>query len=95
MWLTGTPAELDAAVAVLTAAAYVTQVSDRHPLAGADAGRHRVFLRLALTTTTATADTPAARRPGPAAADRGGALIDLDTARATRRPTARKENRGA
>ncbi|MFE7869211.1 hypothetical protein ACFUYE_02540 [Micromonospora humida] len=85
----GTPAELDAAVAVLTATAYVTQVSDRHPLAGADAGRHRVFLRLALTTAA-----PAARRPDPATTGPGGALIDLDTARATRR-TARKENRGA
>ncbi|MEU7961308.1 hypothetical protein [Micromonospora humida] len=90
MWLTGTLAELDAAVAVLTGTAYVAQVSDRHPLAGADAGRHRVFLRLALTTTAA----PTARRPDPATTGPGCALIDLDTARATRR-TARKENRGA
>ncbi|WP_201753555.1 hypothetical protein [Micromonospora rubida] len=79
--MTGTPAELDTAIAALTAVAYVAQVSDRHPLTGTDAGRHRVFLRLALTTT---ADTPP-RRPGPAPAQ-GGALIDLDTARATRRP---------
>ncbi|WP_405100822.1 hypothetical protein [Micromonospora sp. NBC_01412] len=80
--MTGTPTELDAAIAALTAVAYVAQVSDRHPLTGTDAGRHRVFLRLALTTTT---DTPA-RRPDPAPTGRGGALIDLDTARATRRP---------
>ncbi|MFF3864580.1 hypothetical protein [Micromonospora sp. NPDC001898] len=82
--MTGTPAELDTAIRTLTAVAYVAQVSDRHPLTGTDAGRHRVFLRLALTTTTT--DTPAARRSDPAPAGRGGALIDLDTARAARRP---------
>ncbi|MEU1751995.1 hypothetical protein ABZ436_04960 [Micromonospora matsumotoense] len=79
-WLIGTPAELDAAIAALTAVAYVAQTGDRNPLAGADAGRHRVFLRLALTTAPA-----AHRRPAPASADQGGALVDLDTARATRR----------
>ncbi|WP_320069022.1 hypothetical protein [Micromonospora sp. RTGN7] len=87
--MTGLPAELDAAIRTLTGVAYVAQVSDRHPLTGADAGRHRVFLRLALT---ATADTPPARL---APAGQGGALIDLDTARATRRPATRKENPGA
>lgn len=87
-WLIGTPAELDTAIAVLTGVAYVAQLSDRHPLTGADTGRHRVFLRLALTTTAPT-------RPAPTPAA-GGALIDLDTARATRRrTTARKENPGA
>ncbi|MER5701443.1 hypothetical protein ABT023_05720 [Micromonospora sp. NPDC002296] len=80
--MTGTPTELDTAIAALTAVAYVAQVSDRHPLTGADAGRHRVFLRLALTTTTDTMP----RRPALTTAGQGGALIDLDTARATRRP---------
>ncbi|MGN9890589.1 hypothetical protein [Micromonospora sp. L31] len=89
-WLTGTLAELDAAIRALTGVAYVAYVGDRHPLTGTDAGRYRVFLRLALTA----ADT-ASRRPAPApAAAEGGALIDLDTARAARR-TARKEIAGA
>ncbi|WP_422119905.1 hypothetical protein [Micromonospora haikouensis] len=76
----GTPAELDAATDALTAVAYVVQLGDRHPLVGADAGRWRVFLRLALTTAPA-----AGRRPAPTPTDRGGALVDLDAARAHRR----------
>ncbi|MCL7459901.1 hypothetical protein M8I35_22250 [Micromonospora sp. MSM11] len=88
-WLTGTPAELDAAIHTLTGVAYVAYVSDRHPLSGGDAGRYRVFLRLALTSTTS-----ATRRPESVPAVEGGALIDLDTARAARR-TVRKENPGA
>ncbi|MEU8050020.1 hypothetical protein [Micromonospora haikouensis] len=80
-WLIGTPAELDAATDALTAAAYVVQAGDRQPLAGADNGRWRVFLRLALTTAPA-----AHRRTAPAPVDRGGALVDLDAARASRRP---------
>ncbi|MFJ5664967.1 hypothetical protein ACIQAR_04605 [Micromonospora chalcea] len=89
-WLTGTPAELDAAIRSLTAVAYVAYVSDQHPLTGADVGHYLVFLRVALTTANT-----APRRPdlAPTAAE-GGALIDLDTARAARR-TARKENPGA
>ncbi|MER7271356.1 hypothetical protein ABT344_24030 [Micromonospora carbonacea] len=89
VWLIGTRAELDAAIDALTAVAYVIQLGDRQPLAGADAGRHRVFLRLALTTAHA-----AHRRPGPTHADRGGALVDLDAARAGRRPAHRRQHAG-
>ncbi|KXK61078.1 hypothetical protein AWW66_15335 [Micromonospora rosaria] len=88
VWLTGTTPELAAAIDALTAAAYVVFRGDPHPLAGVDAGRHRVYLRLALTATARPA------RP----VDRGGqgaALIDLDTARATRRAPAWKETPGA
>ncbi|MFI9528014.1 hypothetical protein [Micromonospora rosaria] len=87
--MTGTPPELAAAIDALTAAAYVVFCGDPHPLAGVDAGRHRVYLRLALTATA----RPAPGRP----VDRGGqgaALIDLDTARARRAP-AWKETPGA
>ncbi|MFD6640164.1 hypothetical protein ACFWDN_30595 [Micromonospora chalcea] len=77
VWLTGTPAELDAATAVLTAAGRVVQHGTRWPLTGADAGRHRLYLRL----------TVAAGQQAPRAPDtERGALIDLDTARANRRP---------
>nr|WTA66442.1 hypothetical protein OHB51_28820 [Micromonospora sp. NBC_00855] len=89
-WLTGTPAELDAATRTLIAAAYISQVSDRHPLTGVDVGRHRVFLRLALATTADTSP----RQPAPVPGCQGEVLIDLDTARATRR-TARKESPSA
>ncbi|MGC5309258.1 hypothetical protein [Micromonospora zamorensis] len=88
--MTGTPAELDAVTRTLTAAAYISQVSDRHPLTGVDAGRYRVFLRLALATTADTSP----RQPDPVPGCQGGVLIDLDTARAARR-TARKESSSA
>ncbi|MER7268925.1 hypothetical protein ABT344_11540 [Micromonospora carbonacea] len=88
-WLIGTPAELDAATAALTAVAYVVQLGDRHPLVGADAGRWRLFLRLALTTAPT-----AHRRPAPPPAGAGGALVDLDTARAGRRPAHRRQHAG-
>jgi hypothetical protein len=77
VWLTGTPAELDAATAALATAGRVVQHRTRSPLTGADAGRHRLFLRL----TIATGKQPS-RAPGTSL----GALIDLDAARAYRRP---------
>ncbi|MET9302311.1 hypothetical protein [Micromonospora aurantiaca] len=76
VWLTGTPAELDALTAALTAAGHLTQRGTRRALTGADAGRHRLYLRLTVT---------AAKRPG-RTPEQGGALIDLDAARAHRRP---------
>ncbi|WP_405101476.1 hypothetical protein [Micromonospora sp. NBC_01412] len=79
VWLSGTPAELDAAVGVLAAAGHVAWRSVRRPMTGANAGRHRLYLRLAVTVAAQpqpATDTSAAR----------GALIDLDTARASRRP---------
>ncbi|MGC5053570.1 hypothetical protein ACLQ2S_19175 [Micromonospora sp. DT48] len=80
IWLTGTPAELDAATAALTAAGHrIAQRGTRWPLTGADAGRCRLYLRLSVVTTA----RPASRAP-----DTGGAaLLDLDTAR-THRMTA-------
>ncbi|WP_431901251.1 hypothetical protein [Micromonospora chalcea] len=77
VWLTGTPAELDALTAALTAAGHLTQRGTRRALTGADTGRHRLYLRL---TVTAAAKRPAR---GP---EQGGALIDLDAVRAHRRP---------
>ncbi|MCT2277270.1 hypothetical protein M3G91_06510 [Micromonospora chalcea] len=77
VWLTGTPAELDALTAALTAAGHLTQRGTRRALTGADTGRHRLYLRL---TVTAAAKRPAR---GP---EQGGALIDLDAARTHRRP---------
>ncbi|MET8371788.1 hypothetical protein [Micromonospora profundi] len=78
VWLSGTRAELDAATAALADLGHVTQQGQRWPMSGADAGRYRVYLRLAVTT--AGQHYPA---PGTAA---GGALIDLTAARALRRP---------
>ncbi|MFF0152628.1 hypothetical protein [Micromonospora sp. NPDC005203] len=78
VWLTGTRAELDAATAVLTAAGHLVQRGTRHALTGTDAGRYRLYLRLNIATTA----TRTAREPNTG----GGALIDLDTARAHRRP---------
>ncbi|MEU5724686.1 hypothetical protein ABZ783_23055 [Micromonospora sp. NPDC047738] len=78
IWLTGTPAELDAATAALVTTGHLTQRGTRWPLTGNDAGRCRLYLRLNVTTT--------AKRPGRAPDTTGGALIDLDAARAHRRP---------
>ncbi|MFY1657075.1 hypothetical protein [Micromonospora sp. WMMD1274] len=75
VWMTGTPAELDAVTAILTAAGRVVQHGTRWPLTGAD-GRHRLYLRL-----TVTAGKQATRAPDTSR----GALIDLDIARAHRR----------
>ncbi|MFV2099815.1 hypothetical protein [Micromonospora sp. LOL_024] len=74
IWLTGTPAELAAATAALTAAGHrIAQRGTRRPLTGADAGRCRLYLRLSV----ATAAHPSGRTP----ATSGAALLDLDTAR--------------
>ncbi|AEB47846.1 hypothetical protein [Micromonospora maris] len=73
VWLTGTPAELDAATAALTTAGRVIQAGTRRPLTGTDASRHRLYLRLSIAT--------AARPSGRASATGGAALLDLDTAR--------------
>ncbi|WP_376771162.1 hypothetical protein [Rhizomonospora bruguierae] len=78
IWLTGTPAELDAAAAALAAVGHLTQRGTRRPLTGADTGRHRLYLRLNVATT---ADRP---RPAADTTDAGGALIDLAAARARR-----------
>lgn len=74
IWLTGTPAELDAIAAALTAAGHrIAQRGTRRPLTGTDAGRCRLYLRLSIATAT---------RPSGRAPDTGGAaLLDLDTAR--------------
>ncbi|RAO54411.1 hypothetical protein [Micromonospora saelicesensis] len=75
VWLSGTRAELDAATAALADLGHVIQQGQRWPMGGADAGRYRLYLRLAVA---------AARiRPAP---DAGGELIDLTAARALRRP---------
>ena len=60
-WITGTPDQLDAALAALTAAGRVVYRSPRHRLTGADHGRHRHYLRIALplpTVHTRPADAP-------------------------------------
>ncbi|MDG4835241.1 hypothetical protein O7631_01760 [Micromonospora sp. WMMD967] len=76
VWLSGTRAELDAATAALADLGHVIQQGQRWPMGGADAGRYRLYLRLAVAT-------PARTRPAP---DAGGELIDLTAARALRRP---------
>ncbi|SCF33998.1 hypothetical protein [Micromonospora mirobrigensis] len=77
VWLTGTLAELNAATAALAAAGRVVQHGTRRPLTGADAGRHRLYLRLTVAAAKQPTRAPDASR---------GALIDLDSARAHRRP---------
>ncbi|QKW12389.1 hypothetical protein [Verrucosispora sp. NA02020] len=77
IWLTGTPAELDAATAALTAAGHrLAQRGTRRPLTGTDAGRHRLYLRVSVATT--------ARRSGQAPDLSGAALLDLNAARTQR-----------
>ncbi|MGI5523580.1 hypothetical protein ACQEUX_21990 [Micromonospora sp. CA-259024] len=75
-WLSGTRAELDAAIAALADLGHVIQHGQRWPMGGVDAGRYRLYLRLAVTTRHHAA-------PGTGV---GGALIDLTAARALRRP---------
>ncbi|RAO47417.1 hypothetical protein ONO86_02964 [Micromonospora noduli] len=77
-WLTGTPAELDAATAALTDAGHLTQHGTRRPLTGSDAGRYRLYLRLSVAADR--------QRPTGTPNASGGALIDLAAARASRRP---------
>ncbi|MEU8190031.1 hypothetical protein [Micromonospora carbonacea] len=80
VWLTGTRAELRAATTALAGAGCVIWQGTPRPLTGADAGRFRLYLRLSVTADRATTG-----RIAPAA-DNRAALIDLNTARATRRP---------
>lgn len=49
VWLTGTPAELDAAARALAATGHLAWQGQRRPLTGADAGRARLYLRLNVT----------------------------------------------
>ncbi|HEX5742008.1 MAG TPA: hypothetical protein VFY17_10730 [Pilimelia sp.] len=62
VWLTGTHTELGAAVTALTAAGRIAYTGPPQPLVGADAGRCRQYLRLAVPAP------PAARPVGRAAA---------------------------
>ena len=80
-WLSGTRAELDAATAALADLGHVIQQGQRWPMGGVDAGRYRLYLRLAVITAAGR------HRPAPdTGTDAGGALIDLTAARALRRP---------
>jgi hypothetical protein len=53
LFLTGTPAELDAAARVLGRIGQILYASPRHRLAGADTGRWRVYVRLHVATIRA------------------------------------------
>lgn len=70
VWLIGTPGELDAAVTALTAVGVHLLPPDpadhpqRHPMLGADYGRHRLYLRIAVKAdTSATQTTGQQSRP--------------------------------
>ncbi|WP_030333394.1 hypothetical protein [Micromonospora parva] len=78
VWLTGTPAELDAATTALVDAGHLTQHGTRRPLTAADAGRYRLYLRLNVAAGR--------QRPTGTPDASGGALIDLAAVRAQRRP---------
>jgi hypothetical protein len=54
VWITGTPAECNAAVAALHSAGRVAYIADRYPLAGADRGRFRTYALIHLTTDPAS-----------------------------------------
>jgi hypothetical protein len=64
IFLTGTPTELDAAARVLGRIGRILYASPRHRLTGADAGRWRVYARLAVPAAapvpapTGTGDQP-------------------------------------
>jgi hypothetical protein len=53
LFLTGIPAELDAAALVLGRIGRILYASPRHRLAGADTGRLRVYVRLHVATIPA------------------------------------------
>lgn len=69
VWLTGTPAELDAAARALAAAGHLAWQGQRRPLTGADAGRARLYLRLNVTPTRRTG------RPTRPTSDGGGNVL--------------------
>ncbi len=50
VWITGTPEECNAALAVLHTVGRVAYVADRFPLAGADRGRYRTYALIHLPT---------------------------------------------
>jgi hypothetical protein len=87
-WLIGTPAQLDAAVTALTGIGVHVLPDDpgdhpaRHPLFGADRGRHRYYLRICVATA-ATAPAPPAPRRRRGSVAGGQAVIDLDAHRRT------------
>ncbi|GAB4049698.1 hypothetical protein [Catellatospora paridis] len=51
IWLTGDAASVSRAISALAADARITQLSEEHPLVGADAGRVRRYVRLAKHTS--------------------------------------------
>lgn len=85
-WLIGTNTQLNAAVAALTGLGIHLLPDDpadhpqRHALNGTDHGRHRLYLRIAVTTQASQQPTQPRRRPAPAP---GQDVIDLDAYRRT------------
>lgn len=69
VWLTGTPAELDAATRALAAAGHLAWRGQHRLLTGSDAGRARLYLRLTVTPTRRTG------RPGRPASGDGGTVL--------------------
>lgn len=82
IWLIGTSAELDASVRAFAGIGRIVLPEDpadrpkRHPLVGADAGRYRLYLRVAVATVRRPATTEAEKEPG-------ATLIDLASRRRT------------
>ncbi len=77
VWLNGTDAELDAALTALDACGRLLWRSQRRRLHGhGDAGRHSVYVRLAVAT--------AARPVRPARTQPTGDVLDLQAARQRR-----------
>lgn len=75
IWLAGTPAELDAATRILTAAGRVAWTGPRRPMTGADAGRARLYLRLTVTPTRRAA------RPAQPQGEGGGTVLPFPDVR--------------
>jgi hypothetical protein len=65
LWLSGTPAELDAAARVLARIGRIVYASPRHRLTGTDAGRWRVYARLAVASPAAPTPPGEVNRPVP------------------------------
>jgi hypothetical protein len=75
IWLTGTPSDLDAAGHALGRIGRIVYRSPRHTMAGADAGRDRVYARIAVTATPAGQTSRRAELDATAPSR----LVDLDT----------------